>query len=219
MKVLTVGDKVASVGRENEPTVVVDTQKLIREELNRGCPLGVSRVTNLVYVCGAHALPGAVRVLHPGLIVSAAPELPPPPEDYVPRHFVPLLDTPNSDMLPYMDRVADLINEVVTNGGVVLIHCVAGVSRSVTLCLAYLVKWQKMTLRDAYHYLKIRRPQIRPNTGFFKQLIKFEERLFSEATVKMVYCEAIDKEIPDVYEPDYSGMTWFRQRYGPIEKC
>lgn len=63
------------------------------------------------------------------------------------------------------------------------------------------------------------RPQIRPNTGFFKQLIKYEERLFGEPSVKMVYCEAIDKEIPDVYEADYVGMTWFRQRYGPIEKC
>lgn len=62
------------------------------------------------------------------------------------------------------------------------------------------------------------RPQIRPNTGFFKQLIKYEERLFGEASVKMVYCEAIDKEIPDVYEPDYIAMTWFRQRYGPIEQ-
>lgn len=61
---------------------------------------------------GAHALPGAVRALHPGLIVSAAPELGQPPEDYVPRHFVPLLDTPNSDMHPYMERTADLINQV-----------------------------------------------------------------------------------------------------------
>lgn len=78
----------------------------------RGCPLGVSRITPFLYVCGAHALPGAVRVLHPGLIVSAAPELPPPPEDFVPRQFVPLLDTPNSDMHPYMESVADLINEV-----------------------------------------------------------------------------------------------------------
>lgn len=62
------------------------------------------------------------------------------------------------------------------------------------------------------------RSQIRPNTGFFKQLIKYEDRLFGEASVKMVYCEAIDKEIPDVYEADYNGMTWFRQRYGPIER-
>lgn len=35
MKVLTVEDKVASVGNENEPTVVVDTQKLTKEELNK----------------------------------------------------------------------------------------------------------------------------------------------------------------------------------------
>ncbi|KOB66952.1 Dual specificity protein phosphatase 18 [Operophtera brumata] len=218
MKVLTAADKVTNVGNENEPTVVLESQKLTKEELNRGCPLGVSRITNYLYVCGAHALPGAVRVLHPGLIVSAAPELGPSPEDYVPRHFIPLLDTPNSDMHPYMERTADLINEVVANGEIVLVHCVAGVSRSVTLCLAYLVKWLKMTLRDAYHHMKQRRPQIRPNTGFFKQLIKYEERLFGEASVKMVYCEAIDKEIPDVYEPDYIAMTWFRQRYGPIEQ-
>ncbi|VVD04335.1 dual specificity protein phosphatase 14 [Leptidea sinapis] len=216
MKVLTAED-VASVGKENEAAVVIDLSKLLREELNRGCPLGVSRVTDLVYVCGAHALPGAVKALQPGLVVNAAPELPPPPEDYVPRHYVPLLDTPNSDMHPYMESVADLINEVVSRNEIVLVHCVAGVSRSVTLCLAYLIKWQKMTLQDAYHHLKQRRPQIRPNTGFFKQLIKYEERLFGEASVKMVYCEAIDKEIPDVYESDYSGMTWFRQRYGPIE--
>ncbi|XP_063621759.1 dual specificity protein phosphatase 14 [Cydia splendana] len=214
MKVL-VDDKVSCVGEE--PRVEEETQKLTKEELNRGCPLGVSRVTSSVFVCGAHALPGAVAALRPGLVVSAAPEL--PPFDGAPLHCVPLLDTPHSDMHPYMERVADLINEVVSRGEVVLVHCVAGVSRSVTLCLAYLIKWEKMTLRDAYHHMKIRRPQIRPNTGFFKQLIKYEERLFGVPSVKMVYCEAIDKEIPDVYEPDYRGMMWFRKRYGPIEKC
>lgn len=35
MKVLRVDDKVSSVGSENEPTVVVDTQKKTKEELNR----------------------------------------------------------------------------------------------------------------------------------------------------------------------------------------
>lgn len=35
MKVLTAADKVASVGDGNEPTVVVDTQILTKEELNR----------------------------------------------------------------------------------------------------------------------------------------------------------------------------------------
>lgn len=72
----------------------------------------MSRVTCAVYVCGAHALPGGVRALRPGLVVNAAPELPPPPDDCAPRYYVPLLDTPNSDMHPYMERVADLINDV-----------------------------------------------------------------------------------------------------------
>lgn len=35
MKVLTVEDKVASVGNENEPTVEVEVPKLTKEELNR----------------------------------------------------------------------------------------------------------------------------------------------------------------------------------------
>lgn len=85
---------------------------VIFDIFHRGCPLGVSRVIDLVYICGAHAMPGAVKALRPSLVVNAAPELPPPPEDYVPRHYVPLLDMPNSDMHPYMESVADLINEV-----------------------------------------------------------------------------------------------------------
>lgn len=35
MKVLTVEDKVACVGNENEPTLEVETPKLTKEELNR----------------------------------------------------------------------------------------------------------------------------------------------------------------------------------------
>lgn len=35
MKVLTASDKVANVGNENEPTVVLESQKLTKEELNR----------------------------------------------------------------------------------------------------------------------------------------------------------------------------------------
>lgn len=35
MKVLTVDDKVASVGKDNVPTVDAESSKIIREELNR----------------------------------------------------------------------------------------------------------------------------------------------------------------------------------------
>lgn len=41
MKVLTAADKVTNVGNENEPTVVVESQKLTKEELNRFVELKV----------------------------------------------------------------------------------------------------------------------------------------------------------------------------------
>lgn len=56
-------------------------------------------------------------------------------------------------------------------------HCVAGVSRSASLCMIYLVKYERMTLRQAYHYVKSARPIIRPNIGFWKQMIDYERKL------------------------------------------
>lgn len=60
----------------------------------------------------------------------------------------------------------------------VLVHCQNGVSRSVSIVLYYLMKIG-MHLREAINYLKSKRTQyVRPNIGFFKQLISHENRLF-----------------------------------------
>jgi len=55
----------------------------------------------------------------------------------------------------------------------VLVHCQAGISRSATLVIAYLIKHQKMNLKDAYLHVKSKRPQIGPNKGFIQQLMDF----------------------------------------------
>uniref|UniRef100_A0A914REV2 Dual specificity phosphatase catalytic domain-containing protein n=1 Tax=Parascaris equorum TaxID=6256 RepID=A0A914REV2_PAREQ len=34
-----------------------------------------------------------------------------------------------------------------------------------------------MTLRQAYHYVKSARPIIRPNVGFWKQMIDYERKI------------------------------------------
>lgn len=62
-------------------------------------------------------------------------------------------------------------------GGRTLVHCVAGVSRSATLCMIYLVKHERMTLRQAYHFVKSARPVVKPNVGFWKQMIEYERKL------------------------------------------
>jgi len=74
-------------------------------------------------------------------------------------------DSITADMSQHMDRCADRIHEVRSAGGVALVHCALGISRSVTICLAYLVKHEGRTLREAYFELKKKRPIIRPNEG------------------------------------------------------
>ncbi len=54
--------------------------------------------------------------------------------------------------------------------GHVLVHCMAGVSRSSTAVLAYMIEHLGMPLSKALHLIRARRPIISPNYGFLKQL-------------------------------------------------
>jgi len=105
----------------------------------------------------------------------------------------------------YFDRCADKIKQVRDKGGKTLVHCVAGVSRSASICLAFLMKYCKMTLKESYNHVKSRRPIIRPNAGFFRQLIEYEKKLFGRTSVSMVSSSM--GLIPDVYKEDVKHMV------------
>ncbi len=61
----------------------------------------------------------------------------------------------------------------------ILVHCNLGISRSTTIILAYLMKTYYATLYEAFKFLRHRRPIICPNMGFLRQLIDYENDLFS----------------------------------------
>jgi atypical dual specificity phosphatase len=69
-----------------------------------------------------------------------------------------VVDRPTESLAKYFDFVCDKINEVVNKKGVCLVHCVAGVSRSASMILAYLMKYHKMNLKDAHSFVKSKRP-------------------------------------------------------------
>ena len=50
-------------------------------------------------------------------------------------------DSNSSQLAPYFDQVADRIKANRDAGIVTLVHCVAGVSRSATLCIVYLMRF------------------------------------------------------------------------------
>lgn len=100
---------------------------------------------------------------------------------------LPLEDDTSSNILPYLDTAVDRINESISKRNAhVLVHCVAGVSRSSTVVIAYLMKYRKMELRQAFNYCYNLRPVIRPNNGFMLQLMNYEQSLFNKQSVRMV---------------------------------
>ncbi|EFP85317.2 uncharacterized protein PGTG_11486 [Puccinia graminis f. sp. tritici CRL 75-36-700-3] len=89
---------------------------------------------------------------------------------------VPLDDTERTNICEWFDSVASWIQARLDdpNGYGVLIHCVAGVSRSTTLLAAYLMKAYRLTTDEAVGFIASKRPQVQPNDFFFHQLEMYE---------------------------------------------
>ncbi|XP_056393239.1 dual specificity protein phosphatase 18 isoform X2 [Hyla sarda] len=121
-------------------------------------------------------------------------------------HF-PLADLPETRLYDLFEYISHKIHEVKAAGGQTLLHCAAGISRSATLCLAYLMKYHGLTLLAAHAHLKARRPIIHPNIGFWRQLIAYELHLFGKNTVQII--DSPVGPIPDIYETETKNMLPF----------
>lgn len=174
---------------------------------------GVSKLLRNLYLCGGSAASvSTMQQLGVTLVINATteqelPNTPLPCDETTGYVRVPVKDNREADLDRYFNQIADRIEEEShKSNGVTLVHCVAGVSRSASLCLAYLIKYHRMSLKDAYNHVKARRPQIRPNVAFVKQLMEFEFKQHGTRSVAMVYCHALDQELPDIYEPEFRTM-------------
>jgi dual specificity MAP kinase phosphatase len=84
-------------------------------------------------------------------------------------------DNGYQNLKQYFDEAFEFIDAARNCGGSVLIHCQAGVSRSPTIAVAYLIKYFPMSMVDAYKFVKSRRSIISPNLNFMGQLLEFEQ--------------------------------------------
>lgn len=92
-------------------------------------------------------------------------------------------DEPKTDLVSHFDAVQSFIDEFMARREVVLVHCVEGKSRASTMIIAYLMKSEELTLREAFDIVRSARPQIRPNNGFMRSLIRFEKILYNKQSM------------------------------------
>ncbi|XP_055004454.1 uncharacterized protein si:dkey-175m17.7 [Boleophthalmus pectinirostris] len=99
---------------------------------------------------------------------------------------LPATDNSKQNLRQYFEEVFEFIEEAYQSGQGVLVHCQAGVSRSATVVIAYLMKHTLMTMTDAYKYVRSRRPVVSPNLNFMGQLLEFERDLNSGVTPRIL---------------------------------
>lgn len=85
-----------------------------------------------------------------------------------------------------MDVPFFLLDNVKQSGGKVLVHCEAGISRSPTICMAYIMRTQQLRLDAAFDIIKQRRDVVSPNFSFMGQLLQFESEVLCTAPTHTV---------------------------------
>ena len=87
------------------------------------------------------------------------------------RDIVNLDDNPNQSIVVELYRTTELIDKLLKQNKTILVHCHAGVSRSASIIIGYMMIKHNMSYIDAYMYVKMKRNIICPNRGFKRQLI------------------------------------------------
>lgn len=139
----------------------------------------LARVTDYLYVSAYNSIqPDVLKEYQITCVINTAEELPSMktdsldfPLDYM---HVYMFDDENADLLTYLDSCVDKIHKVQQSGGRTLVHCLGGVSRSVSVCAGYLIKYCSMSLKDSIRRIRAVRPQANPNPGFWHQLSEYE---------------------------------------------
>ena len=93
-----------------------------------------------------------------------------------------------------LNKSADFIDRARSYNSAVMIHCVAGISRSSSVCIHYLMTREGRTLKDAYQHVLKLRPIIRPNSGFFSELQRVEREMLGYNTMSVQEWEVLEAE-------------------------
>ncbi|KAJ3351144.1 Dual specificity protein phosphatase 2 [Entophlyctis luteolus] len=88
--------------------------------------------------------------------------------------WIQIDDTPDQEFDTALRDAVAFVESAMARGGVVLVHCRAGRSRSAAAVIGVLVKTQRLPVKDAYQLVKEKRGGLAVNVGFLAALSVFE---------------------------------------------
>jgi len=133
-------------------------------------------------------------------------------------HNFPLLDDVDEDILCVIYDVASIIATAKSENKACLIHCQQGISRSVSVCAAYLIMYETVHFDDALAQIRRARPIADPNPGFVHRLRElhrwqsagmYEPRLYRISCLERqrLHEYLIPKEVPVLRESLWTETT------------
>lgn len=86
----------------------------------------------------------------------------------------------------FFPEATEFIHSWISREQPVLVHCRAGVSRSASVVIAYLIAYHGYSLHDAFFLVRSHRSIVTPNIGFMEKLGEYEEaKRGTEPTIEM----------------------------------
>ncbi|KAF6074380.1 dual specificity phosphatase 12 [Phyllostomus discolor] len=157
-----------------------------------------------LYLGGAAAAaePGGLREAGVGAVLTVDAEEPALQAPDLRQLFVPALDEPGTDLLSRLDRCVAFVLQARAEGRGVLVRCHAGVSRSVAVMTAFLMKTEQLSFEKAYENLQTIQPAAKMNEGFEWQLKLYQamgcEVDTSSAVYKQYRLQKVTEKYPEL---------------------
>src|SRR3989338_1764488 len=110
-------------------------------------------------------------------ILNVTKELKCPNLDGVKTCQIPIQDDLSSNLAEHIPTIIEFISQCLKKRGCILVHCYSGISRSPSMVAAFIMHHFKLDVENSLKYIRKRRKEICPNSGFVSQLYEFEKSL------------------------------------------
>ncbi|KAF5399224.1 Dual specificity protein phosphatase 10 [Paragonimus heterotremus] len=145
----------------------------------------VSKILPYLFIGNARDAQDRTLLRHLGIthIVNVSNSVPMPFQGTAEFKYLrlPASDTNQQNLRPAFDSAIAFINKARESNGIILVHCHAGISRSVAVVMAYLMfVWRHFNVVRALDFIHSRRPVAEPNLHFMGQLQRFYDELHQQ---------------------------------------